>query len=130
MLIMEHEGHVLLVQRPPKGIWGGLWSLPEVEESWITASDHDWQSSPDNTDFHAGASFTLSKLAAFQHVFTHFRLHIQPYAICFSGKTRPELPGMGHVDESRWIPVGQIDAYGLPKPVRTLLEGWVSSTDS
>ena len=129
MLIMEHDGHLLLVQRPPKGIWGGLWSLPEVEEGWVPASIHEWQSSTDNTDFHAKASVITSRLAAFQHVFTHFRLHIQPYAMRFSGKTRPELPSIGHEDEARWVPVTQIDAYGLPKPVKTLLQGWIVSSD-
>ena len=129
MLIMEHDGHLLLVQRPPKGIWGGLWSLPEVEEGWVPASIHEWQSTPDNTDFHAKASVITSRLAAFQHVFTHFRLHIQPYAMRFSGKTRPEIPSIGHQDEARWVPVTQIDAYGLPKPVKTLLQGWIVSSD-
>jgi len=37
---------------------------------------------------------------------------------------------MGHADEARWVPITQIDAYGLPKPVKTLLQGWLGSTDS
>src|SRR6185312_16783316 len=31
MLVLAHEGRVLLRQRPAPGIWGGLWSLPEFE---------------------------------------------------------------------------------------------------
>jgi len=30
MLVIRRRGHVLLVHRPPTGVWGGLWSLPEV----------------------------------------------------------------------------------------------------
>lgn len=29
LIVRDRVGHVLLVQRPPRGIWGGLWSLPE-----------------------------------------------------------------------------------------------------
>src|SRR5690554_7293762 len=32
MLILEdNEGRILLERRPPSGIWGGLWSLPELD---------------------------------------------------------------------------------------------------
>ncbi|HET8551115.1 MAG TPA: A/G-specific adenine glycosylase, partial [Gammaproteobacteria bacterium] len=32
VLVIEAEGAVLLEKRPPTGIWGGLWSLPELPE--------------------------------------------------------------------------------------------------
>ena len=32
MLVVLSQGEVLLQKRPPSGIWGGLWSLPEVDE--------------------------------------------------------------------------------------------------
>ena len=38
MVIARHDGHVYLERRPEAGIWGGLWSLPEVDgvavEAW------------------------------------------------------------------------------------------------
>ena len=30
-----HEGHVYMERRPPTGIWGGLWSFPEIEPDRI-----------------------------------------------------------------------------------------------
>ena len=30
--LRDPAGRVLLEQRPPSGIWGGLWSLPEVAD--------------------------------------------------------------------------------------------------
>src|SRR5690606_9623942 len=34
MLLAVHEGgRVLLEQRPPRGLWGGLWGLPEFDEA-------------------------------------------------------------------------------------------------
>ncbi|MBD3609161.1 MAG: A/G-specific adenine glycosylase, partial [Gammaproteobacteria bacterium] len=32
LILQDAQGHVLLQQRPPSGIWGGLWSLPECPE--------------------------------------------------------------------------------------------------
>jgi A/G-specific adenine glycosylase len=29
--IVRHEGKVLLAQRPPQGVWAGLWEFPQVE---------------------------------------------------------------------------------------------------
>src|SRR5690606_23727481 len=35
MLILEDaEGRILLERRPPSGIWGGLWSLPELDPAY------------------------------------------------------------------------------------------------
>lgn len=31
MLVLRHQGRVLLEQRPDSGIWGGLLSLPELD---------------------------------------------------------------------------------------------------
>ena len=30
VLLIEHGGEMLFERRPPVGIWGGLWSLPEL----------------------------------------------------------------------------------------------------
>ena len=30
VLLIEHGGEILFERRPPLGIWGGLWSLPEL----------------------------------------------------------------------------------------------------
>src|SRR4029077_10508870 len=31
MLLLLHEGEVLLEKRPPTGVWGGLWCFPEMQ---------------------------------------------------------------------------------------------------
>ena len=122
MLIIEHDQHLLLVQRPQKGIWGGLWSLPEVHSGWTPSEQPpDW-----NDDSKHPVS--ISKLAGFQHVFSHFRLHVQPYALGFSGKSRPDLSSLGEIGATSWVPLKEMDGYGLPKPVKTLLAGWLQTS--
>ena len=38
MVIARHDGHVYMERRPEAGIWGGLWSLPEIADSAV----EDW----------------------------------------------------------------------------------------
>jgi len=68
MLVLRNpQNHVLLVQRPPAGIWGGLWSLPELGD---TALD-DWLGAARLTAVTEAASF-----ARFRHTFSHYHLDI------------------------------------------------------
>ena len=66
MLLLCKGESVLIEQRPPVGIWGGLWSLPEVriEEGAATVPA-------------AGLSLAAARptqFMRFEHVFTHFRM--------------------------------------------------------
>lgn len=108
MLLLRQDGQILLEKRPSVGIWGGLWSLPEVEHG------------TDVKQFareHFGLDVELlPRLARLSHTFTHFRLHITPQPLKVVGQ-HPLLQKPGAV----WL--GLEDAIGaaLPTPVRTLL---------
>lgn len=74
MLLLENEkGEILLHKRPPVGIWGGLWSLPECddEESLIHLCKKEF----------ACTIKEIEKLSLRSHVFSHFTLAIQPIKI-------------------------------------------------
>jgi len=109
MLLLRREGEILLEKRPPAGIWGGLWSLPEVGRG------------TDMRQFareRFGLDVELSPpLPALSHTFTHFRLHIVPQPLNVVGH-RPVVQEPGTV----WL--GLEDAVGaaLPTPVRTLIQ--------
>ena len=62
------DGAILLERRPPSGIWGGLWSLPEFETEQALGT---WLATR-----LAGAE--PEALAPVEHGFTHFRLRIHP----------------------------------------------------
>jgi len=70
LLLHNSTDQVLLVKRPPSGIWGGLWSLPEVPE--------------ESTDSHYAAEQLGIRLGAqkeldpVRHSFTHYDLLIRP----------------------------------------------------
>jgi A/G-specific adenine glycosylase len=108
MLVLRHQGSVLLVQRPPVGIWAGLWSFPEVPEE-STSTDYCRDA--------IGVSVArILEFPAIRHEFTHFSLDITPALGMVSGH-RPLL----RMDAARWVPVDEVSAWALPAPVRSLL---------
>jgi A/G-specific adenine glycosylase len=108
LLLHDREGRVLLVRRPPTGVWSGMWSLPEV-------ADHDqareFVAAHSEADFEANTPLPL-----IEHTFSHYRLHIAPLY------WREAAPAARIGDNAqRWQPLESLDEVGLPAPVRKLL---------
>ena len=109
MLVVVSRGEVLLEKRPPTGIWGRLWSLPDAEatESPAAALARDW-----------GLEATQAEaLATFKHAFTHFTLEVAPWRLHIRNASRlaADKPAV-------WLPLSEIAHAALPSPVRKLLE--------
>ena len=108
MLLLLHGGEIMLEKRPGSGIWGGLWSLPEI-------------SSTDDAQQIARQRFgveteVLPALVTFTHTFTHFRLHIKPQPLRVTSLNAA-------VRESGLVWLSREDALGaaIPSAVRKLL---------
>ena len=98
----------MLEKRPPTGIWGGLWSLPE-----ISAEANAEQSAELRFGVQAECSPALKILT---HVFTHFRLHIRPQPMQVL-HIRPQAREAGII----WLPLEDAIGAALPTPVRKIL---------
>ena len=106
MLIMANKtGQVLLERRPPAGIWGGLWSLPE---------DQDEQSLAGRFGFETGQFSSLPEL---EHRLTHMLIRIRPRII----RAEPEALKIECTPDQRWFGAAEWSQAGLPKPVLSLL---------
>jgi len=70
LVLSDGDGRWLLERRPPRGIWGGLWSFPELEKEHEAATWARMQ----GLELQGG----LKALPAISHTFTHFRLSIEP----------------------------------------------------
>jgi A/G-specific adenine glycosylase len=81
---LEHDGHVLLVRRPPKGLLGGMLALPTDGEG--APAQAEWRE--------AGSVY---------HVFTHFALTMR--LLCAAAERRPE---------GTWWPIDRLGEAGLP----------------
>ena len=109
MVIARHDGHVYLERRPEAGIWGGLWSLPEVDglavEAWCVerlctaaASTEAWE--------------TL------RHSFSHYDLDIQPIVV----RVASPLSKVADTGDATWHRLGDEFPGGVAAPVNKLLE--------
>lgn len=111
--IENEEGKILLEKRPTAGIWGGLYSLPELAPELA-----------DSVADHCRHQFGIDILhqedkAAFLHVFSHFRLHLQPRFI------RAEACSERIAENNRyvWKSRNEISQLGLPAPISKYLNG-------
>jgi A/G-specific adenine glycosylase len=114
MLVVMHDGAVLLEQRPGTGIWGGLLSLPEVGGHVGIEAAHDGGIA---LAAHVQALGTVEEVQALLplvHVFTHYKLHIHPHKVTLS--ERGATPA-GHV----WVGMDAVADAALPAPVKKLL---------
>jgi A/G-specific adenine glycosylase len=112
MLILRDGPAVLLERRPPTGIWGGLWSLPEAgDEAALAVRAGE-----------LGAANPLARLAPLTHTFTHFKLDIEPRLADYDVRGAQGASALRD-EQSAWVPLDELDAYGVPAPVRKLLEG-------
>jgi A/G-specific adenine glycosylase len=117
MLVVLSGGEVLLEKRPPTGIWGGLWSLPEADVASPPAEtlEREW----------GLQAAQVEALAPFEHAFTHFTLEVEPWRIRVrnaSALARAMLPGAAAEGKTAtWLPLADIAGAALPSPVRKLL---------
>ncbi len=108
MLILRHGDEVMLEKRPSTGIWGGLWSFPEVE-----IGDDIGAIMLSRFGAVAKQDITLPTLI---HTFTHFKLHIQPQPIhIINPRTNICEPGQ------MWINIEDAISAAIPSPIRKIL---------
>jgi A/G-specific adenine glycosylase len=108
MLILRNGNEVMLEKRPSSGIWGGLWSFPE-----ISVTENPQQSAQQRYGIRAKCSPALSTLT---HVFTHFRLQIEPQPMQVLS-IQPQAREAGII----WLPLEDAIGAALPTPVRKIL---------
>ncbi len=111
LLLLQRHDEILLEQRPPLGIWAGLWSFPEV---------------PDDTDVVAhvarcfqAACANLRALPPLVHTFTHFGLTMHPVAVAIA-----DWPNHAAAPGTAWFTRETALAAAIPAPVRKLLRSY------
>lgn len=116
MLVVMHEGEILMEQRPPEGIWGGLLSLPELNRLSSENSDVDLDEQLALALSSFGDIDEIMMLSSFVHGFTHYRLAVMPVQV----KLR-QRHVMAAQSDYQWRALAQISDAALPSPVRKLL---------
>ena len=108
MLLLEHAGSLLLEKRTAPGIWGGLWSFPEI-------------GADDDVAFACVQRFgarvdAVERLPDVEHGFTHFDLTISPQRLKI-GALEPRTAEPGY----QWLEIGKLQDAALPAPVKRII---------
>ena len=108
MLLLLNGNEVMLEKRPPNGIWGGLWSLPEISMQEIPSEV-------------AMQRFGLEvesdePLPSILHTFTHFKLEILPQPLQVIHRSLQAIR-----PNTIWLNIEDAIGAALPTPVRNIL---------
>jgi len=140
-------GRVLLEVRPARGLWGGLWALPEIRSPSAEHQTHRLDVSavsvwlehhPELTGQSSGAQTSMSRPVGIaqiealepevRHAFTHFRLEARVWKILPRDVAEPlsdqaRAAPAGDYRDFRWLSLRpeSVAAAPLPTPVRRLL---------
>lgn len=111
LLWLEHGPQVLLVRRPERGVWAGLWSLPQFDDVPAALAAVD------------GWPGDGEALPPIRHALTHFDWQLEPLRWRLPVDAgAPLLRAIAaRFDASRWLPLSDALAMSLPAPVRRLL---------
>jgi A/G-specific adenine glycosylase len=113
LLWLAHRDAVWLTQRPAKGVWAGLWTMPlfdDLDELLALTSEWPGQS---------------TVLPAFTHALTHFDWALQPVQHVLPA--RAPVSRIERVLQERltapgqWQDLESLSSVGLPAPIRRLL---------
>lgn len=111
MLMICNKRHVLLQRRAPTGIWGGLWSFPELTDS--DDQVQAWVKAHLNLEVSA-----VEHWEVLRHTFTHFHLNITPLYVRVKNRTFPVM----EADSQVWYNTTRPELLGLAAPVDKLLK--------
>jgi len=109
LLLCNEQDEVLLERRPPAGIWGGLWSFPELAGGVDAAAG--------SREIAGAGMHRIETWPVMRHTFTHFHLDITPLLArtgCAGGRV---MEGVDRV----WYNTRQSTERGFAAPVKKLL---------
>ncbi|MBA3563540.1 MAG: A/G-specific adenine glycosylase [Gammaproteobacteria bacterium] len=109
LVAVDADGAVLLERRPPQGIWGGLWGLPEIDDGCDVMAWCDTRL--------RGVAESVEELPPLKHGFTHFELDIRPALVRLKRMSVQDLER----DDWLWYNKASPVKLGLAAPVARLL---------
>ena len=106
--LVNPEREVLLYRRPSSGLWGGLWSLPELDRL---------EQLPALSQELGLVEGEKQPLPALSHTFSHFQLAIEPWLVHSEQATARVAEG-----QWLWYNLDTPPRLGLAAPVKKLLK--------
>ncbi len=110
VVLKNAQDEILLIKRPPTGIWGGLWSLPECP---TPDKLHSWCKQELACSVKGNTA-----LNTIEHTFSHFHLVMKPMQ---TQVEKQSLRAM-EADQQLWYHPKKNASIGLPAPIQRFLE--------
>ena len=117
MILASDGGQVYLERRPESGIWGGLWSLPELNGKAV----EDWC-----RERLAGEPVEVEDWEVLRHSFSHYDLDIRPILV----RIDAPLSKVADCDGACWHPMDEDLPGGVAAPVSKLIGKLKNGTHS
>ncbi|PSB91772.1 A/G-specific adenine glycosylase [Candidatus Pandoraea novymonadis] len=120
VLVLCADTSVLFERRPDSGIWGGLWSFPELTalNDYEPKDDAVLRASLTASAERFGKVLYMMPLAPLWHIFTHFKLFLRPWLVVMK-EVAVLSDGFRHF---MWLSENAIDTVGLPSPIRQIID--------
>ena len=116
LLLRDRNDRVWLQQRPPVGLWGGLWSLPQFDSLLAL------KQGVEALGVSADAAEQMALLADFRHTFSHFHLQIHPCQAVMNDSDMLNTTALRVSDGAGvWFDPQKPAELGLAAPVKRLL---------
>jgi A/G-specific adenine glycosylase len=111
--VVRRAGRILMVQRPPHGLLGGLWEFPNwnIEEKRKSSLRLRLR---DNLRKKIGMDVNIKEsIGTFQQTFSHFKLTLHVFNCETTDRKRKGI----------WVPIKELDQLAMPRIHRRLAEG-------
>lgn len=109
LVALNAQGAVWLEQRPPTGIWGGLWVCPQFDSE---AALQEWVA------LHLRPAAAPVLLPIIDHAFTHFDLRLRPALL----QNAAFMDAVADARSGCWYDPRRPARIGLAKPVLDILK--------
>ncbi len=113
VLLDAGKEHVLIVQRPLNGLWGGLWEFPRV-----VCNSGENPSEAASRAVQEAIQIPLHpkrKLATVKHSVTRYRITLHAYIAALSVDQMAAICLAPHLT-LKWVPLGAVDNYAFSSP--------------
>ena len=115
-VIRDNRGRLLIVQRPNKGLLGGLWKFPG---GLIVPDETLQQGLRRHVREELGIGIKVrERLASVDHAYTHFRITLHAF-LCARRNGKPRAMGCHKV---QWVKIDRLDDFPFSRADRKVIE--------
>lgn len=114
-LVCKIDDFILLKKRKSKGVWQGLFCLPELQGKPCKKLINDFL----KKNLKKYSRFRT--LPIFKHSFTHYHLELHPILLGFDSKPRIKIENSDQI----WYNLQKPQTIGLPKPIQQIIRALI-----